>query len=250
MRRILVTAAALGFGLSVAFAAEPTGEWLVADGDARIRIEKCGERYWGVVSWERKPGVDTNNPDPAKRGRPTLGMPVLLGMAPVEANRWNGQVYNSENGKTYTAHISLSGPDTLNIEGCILGGLLCGSQKWARAPIEMPAAGSTAGAKPGTGTANNGARPGTATGPVAGARPATATGPVAGAKPGTGARPLPAPPVPSAPDVLSATDVCSRVTGAPGSSHEDRLKQDSGRHGADQRQRQQFSHTGSSGVAR
>ena len=228
----------MGFGLSVAFAAEPTGEWLVADGDARIRIEKCGERYWGVVSWERKPGIDTNNPDPAKRGRPTLGMPVLLGMAPVEANRWNGQVYNSENGKTYTAHISLSGPDTLNIEGCILGGLLCGSQKWSRAPVEMPAAGSTAGAKPGTSPANSGARPGTATAPVAGARP------------GTGARPLPAPPVPSAPDVLSATDVCSRVTGAPGSSHEDRLKQHSGRHGADQRQRQQFSHTGSSGVAR
>jgi uncharacterized protein (DUF2147 family) len=244
MRRILVTAAALAFGLSVALAAEPTGEWLVADGNARIRIEKCGERYWGVVSWERKPGIDTNNPDPAKRGRPTLGMPVLLGMAPADANRWNGQVYNSENGKTYTAHISLSGPDTLNIEGCILGGLLCGSQNWSRAPVELPGAGSGAG----SGTVPPGAKPGTGTAANSGARPGTATGPATGARPGAGAKALPAPPAQSAPDVQ--TDVCSRVTGAPGSSHEDRLKQDSSRHGADQRQRQQFSHTGSSGVAR
>src|SRR5882724_3817062 len=67
----------------------PTGEWLVAKGVARIKIVNCDNRFWGVISWEMTPGVDSNNPDRAKRARPTLGMPILLGMAPSKPNVWS-----------------------------------------------------------------------------------------------------------------------------------------------------------------
>jgi uncharacterized protein (DUF2147 family) len=121
---------------SPAFAAEPIGEWLVEDGVARVRVEKCTDRYWGVISWEKNPGgQDTNNPDPSKRTRPTLGMPILLGMATVsEPNTWEGEIYNSRNGKTYSARIMLKQPDVLRVEGCLVGGFLCGGQNWTRVP--------------------------------------------------------------------------------------------------------------------
>lgn len=123
----------------------PTGEWLVENGYAHIKIDNCGESLWGVVSWEKKPGRDTNNPDPSKRDRPTLGLPILLDMKPTEANRWEGEVYNAENGKKYSSSISLGGPDTLRIEGCVLG-FLCGGENWTRVKASPDAAKS--GEKP------------------------------------------------------------------------------------------------------
>ena len=111
---------------------DPTGEWLVADKIARIKIADCSGRMWGVVSWESKPGVDSQNPDPKLRSRPTLGMPILLGMARSGPNQWDGEIYNSENGKTYSASIALQDANTLRVQGCVLG-FLCGGENWTRA---------------------------------------------------------------------------------------------------------------------
>ncbi len=89
---------------------DPTGEWLVAKQVARIKIADCDGRLWGVVAWEAQPGgIDKKNPDPNLRSRPTLGMPILLGMTPSKGNRWDGQIYNSEDGHTYSANISSGG---------------------------------------------------------------------------------------------------------------------------------------------
>ena len=102
------------------------------DGTARIRIVDCANALWGVISWQQKPGGrDTQNPDPAKRGRPTLGLPILLDMQPSEPNKWEGQIYNAENGRTYDASITLSDPNTLEVEGCVMG-FLCGGEDWSR----------------------------------------------------------------------------------------------------------------------
>jgi uncharacterized protein (DUF2147 family) len=124
--------------------AEPTGEWLVADSSARIWIEKCGEQYWGIVAWEKAPGQDTENPDPAKRGQPTLGLPVLLGMKPVETDQWEGEVYNAKNGKTYSARLLLQDADSLKVEGCLIGGFLCLGEVWTRIVQNRRPAGSAA----------------------------------------------------------------------------------------------------------
>ena len=113
-------------------AQSPIGEWRVADGGAHIRIVDCSGALWGVVSWEKTPGRDSENPDPAKRQRPTLGMPVLLHMTPGDRpERWEGEVYNAENGRTYDASITLRGPQVLRVEGCALG-IFCGGENWTR----------------------------------------------------------------------------------------------------------------------
>lgn len=122
-----------------AAAAEPTGEWLVADGTARIRIEPCAGALWGVIAWTQTPGTDDNNPDPAKRSRSLVGMPILLNMKKAETNRWDGEVYNAENGKTYTSNISLVKNDVLRIEGCLLGGFFCGGENWTRVSLPQDA---------------------------------------------------------------------------------------------------------------
>ena len=118
---------------------DPTGEWMVAQQVARIKIADCDGRLWGVVAWEAKPGTDVKNPDPNLRSRPTLGMPILLGMAPNKpgswdnnkSKKWEGQIYNSEDGHTYSASISLVDPNTLRVQGCFLG-FLCGGENWTR----------------------------------------------------------------------------------------------------------------------
>ncbi|HEY6861608.1 MAG TPA: DUF2147 domain-containing protein [Pseudolabrys sp.] len=98
---------------------------------ARIKIADCDGKLWGVVAWEAQPGVDSKNPDPNLRTRPTLGMPILLGMTPSQTNRWDGQIYNSQDGHTYSASISLLDPNTLRVQGCFLG-FLCGGENWTR----------------------------------------------------------------------------------------------------------------------
>src|ERR1700680_2553770 len=132
--RWLVAICAATFSLSgLACAAEPTGEWRVASGGANIRIDNCDGALWGVISWEKEPGgIDSRNPNPAERNRPTLGLPILRAMRPTKPGLWEGEVYNAENGKTYSSRISLTSPDVLRIEGCVFGGLLCGGESWTR----------------------------------------------------------------------------------------------------------------------
>jgi uncharacterized protein (DUF2147 family) len=147
--RLFLAVCAATFSLSAfALAAEPTGEWRVANGDANIRIDDCGGALWGVISWEKEPGgVDSHNPNPAERTRPTLGLPILLAMRPTKPGLWEGEVYNAENGKTYNSKISLKEPDVLRIDGCLL--IFCMGENWTRVKtVEIAPPPRTAGAAP------------------------------------------------------------------------------------------------------
>ena len=117
-----------------ALAADVSGEWWIEGRFGRVRIENCKDRMWGLISWERASGAtDYSNPDPARRTRSTLGMPILLGMNKTAENRWDGEVYSPEDGKTWTVNISLTNPDQLRIQGCLL--FFCGGQVWSRALV-------------------------------------------------------------------------------------------------------------------
>ncbi len=136
MRKVTYPALFLAMTFSAAHAADPLGDWLVEDKVATIKIVDCNARLWGVVSAEKTPGgLDSQNPDKTKRSRPTLGMPVLLNMKKVadEKDKWEGQIYNAKNGKTYEASIQLKSPNRLEVEGCVMS-ILCGGQTWTRAP--------------------------------------------------------------------------------------------------------------------
>jgi uncharacterized protein (DUF2147 family) len=181
----------------LALAAEPTGEWRVANGAAFIRIDDCGGALWGTISWEKQPGVDSHNPNPGERSRPTLGIPILRAMRPTKPGLWEGEVYNAQNGQTYSSRISLTAPDMLRIEGCVLAGLICGGESWSRV--------KTAEIAPAT--------------PAAAAPPAGAT--TSAPAPATRApRPAAAPPVPPPP----ALTACSGIPDGTGAAHKGGLK--------------------------
>ncbi len=153
---------------------------------------------WGVVAWEATPGVDRKNPDPNLRTRPTLGMPILLGMTPnqYDKNKWEGEIYNSEDGHTYSANISLADPNTLRVQGCFLG-FLCGGENWSRA--------DTSDTPTGTSSQKSSVKP-----------PSPARQPA----PGHALQPT----RPRAAQPESSEDVCLRVLGPAGLTHERGLK--------------------------
>src|SRR5438876_4375892 len=122
---------------------------------------------WGAVAWEKVPGGrNQNNPDAAKQSRPTLGMPILIDMKKTStADQWEGQVYNAKDGQLYKSTIKLSGPDQLEIQGCVLG-FLCGGETWTRvagpipsSPANSMAKGAVKGTIPGQAKAGAGVAP-------------------------------------------------------------------------------------------
>jgi uncharacterized protein (DUF2147 family) len=139
MRTVTYSGIFLATALAPAFAADPTGDWRVADGVADIRVAECNGSMWGVVAWEKvSGGHDKNNPDASKQNRPTLGMPILLDMKKTPgADQWEGQVYNAKDGQTYSSTIKPTGPDQLEIQGCVLG-FLCGGETWTRVAPPIP----------------------------------------------------------------------------------------------------------------
>ena len=128
--------AAAGFAIAAAgpgFAAiGPAGEWAVEDHSAVVRIAKCPGGFCGFVA-RGQPGKDYRNPDPKKRGRSVIGIEVLFNMKQSGPNSWSGETYNAEDGQVYLGKITLTSPGTLQIEGCVPGGGVCGSQNWTRA---------------------------------------------------------------------------------------------------------------------
>ena len=140
-RSIVRAIAFSGFILAAgpALAADPTGDWRVADGVANIRVAQCNGSMWGVVAWEKTAGGrDKNNPDASKQSRPTLGMPILIDMKKkAGVDQWEGQVYNAKDGQTYSSTIKPVGTDQLEIQGCVLG-FLCGGETWSRVGPPIP----------------------------------------------------------------------------------------------------------------
>jgi len=139
MRNLACSGLFLAAGLAPALAADPTGDWRVADGVANIRVAQCNGSMWGAVSWEKiTGGHDSNNPDVSKQGRPTLGMPILIDMKKKPGvDEWEGQVYNAKDGQLYSSTIRPIGPDQLEIRGCVLG-FLCGGETWTRVAGPIP----------------------------------------------------------------------------------------------------------------
>ena len=127
-----------------AFAEQPAdvaGVWLSPNANMRVRVGPCGPALCGHVVWMKssndpqtgEPLTDRNNPDPAKRNRPILGMPMITDLKPGRAaGEWTGQVYLPNEGKTSNVDFSMDGSNELKIKVCRLAGLLCRTLAWTR----------------------------------------------------------------------------------------------------------------------
>jgi uncharacterized protein (DUF2147 family) len=137
----VIALAAPGFA-APAWAADPTGTWLTEGGKSRVRVARCGDALCGTVVWLKDPNdhetgqplTDKRNSDADKRSRPLVGLAIISGMKPAGTpDKWEGEIYNPEDGKTYGATFQMLDPRTAELKGCVLGGLICGRQTWSRA---------------------------------------------------------------------------------------------------------------------
>ena len=124
-----------------ALAADPLGTWLTGDKKGKVRIVNCGGAICGSLVWidepldpeTKKPKIDKRNADASKQSRTLLGIPIVLNMKPSSTPQsWEGDVYNAEDGKTYSGSFTLTGANSAQLKGCVLGGLICKAQTWTR----------------------------------------------------------------------------------------------------------------------
>ena len=141
-----------------AFAADATGTWLTEDGRGRIRTEHCGPGkadLCGYVVWMKepmdekgKPRLDESNPDAKKKARPVLGHELMTALKPADEGRYEGKVYNADNGKSYDVKVWSEEPAELSVKGCLFS-YLCKTQSWKRVSDVVP--GQLVGATDGAG---------------------------------------------------------------------------------------------------
>jgi uncharacterized protein (DUF2147 family) len=127
--------------------ADPSGTWLVEDGRARIRLERCGparDRICGYIVWMKnpvdargEPYRDSKNPDPDKRARALLGHQLLMGLQAIPDGRFAGDIYNAEDGKFYSVSLWREQSDRLKLKGCLIG-VFCQTQTWQQTVDVQP----------------------------------------------------------------------------------------------------------------
>ena len=130
---VALALAAIPAGLQ---AAEPiSGRWKTQDGDAIITIGKCGAKTCGRISRFLVPPPDgpdqrdIYNPDPAKKKRRLMGLPVLSGFT-EETDLWRGKIYDPKSGRSYRSVVRRTGTNTLEVKGCVA--FFCQTQVWRR----------------------------------------------------------------------------------------------------------------------
>ncbi|MGA3213302.1 MAG: DUF2147 domain-containing protein [Terriglobales bacterium] len=123
------------------------GVWLDTGKDAKIQIFKCGQKYCGKIVWLIEPRypanspygppgqnkVDRSNPDPALRKTPLLDLQMMRDFEYDGAGLWkNGTVYDPDNGKTYSARMTMDSPNQLNLRGYIAFSIFGRTEVWTR----------------------------------------------------------------------------------------------------------------------
>jgi uncharacterized protein (DUF2147 family) len=137
---ILTAAIVFGFwGLAAPAAAGEgaTGVWRMANGKVTVRVSPCGSYLCGTVVGLRKPRDDKGrprrdkeNPNPALRERPVIGLTILSNMKPGGDGHWTGTIYNPDDGNTYRSKMMLQNANTMKVDGCV--SVFCRSMKFIR----------------------------------------------------------------------------------------------------------------------
>ncbi len=115
------------------------GEWITAEGKAKVLIVRSGETFSGSIVWLKepekngKPVADDKNPDEKLRDRPVLGLQILRDFTYDGDDVWaGGRIYDPESGSDYRAKMTLLEDGTLKLRGYILVPLLGRSELWVR----------------------------------------------------------------------------------------------------------------------
>jgi uncharacterized protein (DUF2147 family) len=133
------------------------GTW-ITDAKSEVTVTPCDDGYCGNISKIVVPAdilqkdkaqidalgtnnfTDLMNKDPSLRNRPILGLTILTLQPSDKPTIFNGQIYNPQDGNTYSGYVEVLGPDKIRLNGCILYNVICKGQEWTRTNDEPAAA--------------------------------------------------------------------------------------------------------------
>ena len=132
---------ALAISCTAAWSQTPQGRWITASGNLEVEIAPCGEALCGSVTKvlaNRSMSRDSEDMKPVDT-RPALGMKILTDFKPddMEGNQavsWKGEIYNRENGKTYSCQMSMGSGGQLIVRPYVVLPLFGKTQIWQHAP--------------------------------------------------------------------------------------------------------------------
>jgi uncharacterized protein (DUF2147 family) len=149
--KTIVLAMVFGLLASTASAQQGVaGTWLSASGVAQVKIGPCPDAangpicgfVTGLINPKGPDGQvvspdvanDYRNENPALRSRKVIGMPLIWGFkATSDPNTFeDGKIYNGEDGKTYSANISLQPDGKLRLRGYVGTPMFGQTQLWTR----------------------------------------------------------------------------------------------------------------------
>ena len=131
--RTLVLGGALAMA-TPALAVEPWGVWVREASGTTFDFYNCAGKLCAKV-------IGVGKPDEKK----AIGTVILRNAVLDKEGVWRGEIYNTEDGKTYQGGVKVEKPTELTLEGCLIA-FLCKSETWKRADDQTKA--STPGGKP------------------------------------------------------------------------------------------------------
>ncbi len=110
-----------------------------------VMVEDCGSKVCGSLYWLKKPlsstgqpKRDKHNPNEALRDRPLCGLQILTGFQHINDTLWqDGEIYNPDDGLTFSSTMKLSPEGTLKIRGYVGISLFGKTLEWVRPSGEV-----------------------------------------------------------------------------------------------------------------
>jgi uncharacterized protein (DUF2147 family) len=123
------------FLASVLLAASPAsaqaleGQWTNYKKNVVVQVERCGAAYCGrVVHASEKAKAKARKGGTAN----LVGTQILTGLKPVGDGKFRGRAFVPKRNIHATATVRQVSDDVMQVQGCVLGGLLCDNERWTR----------------------------------------------------------------------------------------------------------------------
>ncbi|HEY0629364.1 MAG TPA: DUF2147 domain-containing protein [Sphingomicrobium sp.] len=127
--KLILAAFLLSAAPALASAQAIEGQWTNYKKNVVVQVERCGAAYCGRVVQASAKAQEKAR----KGGTPRLiGTQILTGLRPTGDGKFRGRAFVPKRNIHATATVRQLNDNVMQVQGCVLGGLLCDNEKWTR----------------------------------------------------------------------------------------------------------------------
>jgi uncharacterized protein (DUF2147 family) len=115
------------------------GRWVTESGNLEVEVAPCGDAFCGTVVKVLANRSMSGPGEMAADSKPAMGMKILSDFRPAGTGEWKGEIYNRENGKTYSAIITTPVADQLVVHAYVGLPIFGKTQVWRRPAAQQSA---------------------------------------------------------------------------------------------------------------